>query len=93
MNGQGSSNGATQLRRLIVGCFRLGCQVLGLLGFLLVRQLATRARLQRALAIDMVVAWRVMDLNKAADPSDDRGIGAVDRPSQQPPAKPEACKL
>jgi len=36
-----------------------GCQVE-------VRQLATRDRLQRALAIDMVVAWRVMDLNKAA---------------------------
>ena len=30
------------------------------------RQLLTRARLQRALAIDMVVAWRIMDLNKAA---------------------------
>jgi hypothetical protein len=36
-----------------------GCQVEA-------RQLTTRARLQRALAIDMVVAWRVMDLNKAA---------------------------
>jgi hypothetical protein len=30
------------------------------------RQLTTRLRLQRALAIDMVVAWRIMDLNKAA---------------------------
>jgi hypothetical protein len=30
------------------------------------RQLTTRERLQRALAIDMVVAWRIMDLNKAA---------------------------
>ena len=36
-----------------------GCQVEA-------RQLTTRARLQRALAIDMVVAWRIMDLNKAA---------------------------
>jgi hypothetical protein len=36
-----------------------GCQVEA-------RQLTTRERLQRALAIDMVVAWRVMDLNKAA---------------------------
>jgi len=36
-----------------------GCQVEA-------RQLTTRARLQRALAIDMVVAWRVMDLTKAA---------------------------
>lgn len=36
-----------------------GCQVQA-------RQLTTRARLQRALAIDMVVAWRIMDLNKAA---------------------------
>lgn len=36
-----------------------GCQVEA-------RQLATRQRLQRALAIDMVVAWRIMDLNKAA---------------------------
>ncbi len=30
------------------------------------RQLTTRLRLQRALAIDMVVAWRVMHINKAA---------------------------
>jgi hypothetical protein len=30
------------------------------------RQLSTRDRLQRALAIDMVVAWRIMNLNKAA---------------------------
>ncbi len=30
------------------------------------RQLMSRQRLQRALAIDMVVAWRIMDLNKAA---------------------------
>ncbi len=36
-----------------------GCQVQA-------RQLTTRARLQRALAIDRVVAWRIMDLNKAA---------------------------
>jgi hypothetical protein len=36
-----------------------GCQVQA-------RQLRTRERLQRALAIDMVVAWRIMDLNKAA---------------------------
>lgn len=36
-----------------------GCQVEA-------RQLTTRARLQRALAIDMVVAWRIMNLNKAA---------------------------
>jgi hypothetical protein len=36
-----------------------GCQVEA-------RQLTTRQRLQRALAIDMVVAWRMMDLNKAA---------------------------
>jgi len=36
-----------------------GCQVEA-------RQLTTGARLQRALAIDMVVAWRIMDLNKAA---------------------------
>ena len=36
-----------------------GCQVEA-------RQLTTRTRLQRALAIDMVVAWRMMDLNKAA---------------------------
>ena len=36
-----------------------GCQVEA-------RQLTTRARLQRALAIDMVVAWRIMELNKAA---------------------------
>lgn len=36
-----------------------GCQVEA-------RQLTTRERLKRALAIDMVVAWRVMDLNKAA---------------------------
>jgi Transposase DNA-binding/Transposase Tn5 dimerisation domain len=36
-----------------------GCQVEA-------RQLATRQRLQRALALDMVVAWRVMDLTKAA---------------------------
>jgi hypothetical protein len=36
-----------------------GCQVES-------RQLSTRARLQRALAIDMVVAWRIMDLNRAA---------------------------
>lgn len=36
-----------------------GCQVEA-------RQLCTRERLQRALAIDMVVAWRIMDLNKAA---------------------------
>ena len=36
-----------------------GCQVEA-------RQLTTRARLQRALAIDIVVAWRIMDLNKAA---------------------------
>lgn len=36
-----------------------GCQVE-------TRQLTTRVRLQRALAIDMVVAWRIMDLNKAA---------------------------
>jgi Transposase DNA-binding/Transposase Tn5 dimerisation domain len=36
-----------------------GCQVEA-------RQLTTRERLQRALALDMVVAWRVMDLNKAA---------------------------
>lgn len=36
-----------------------GCQVEA-------RQLTTRARLQRSLAIDMVVAWRIMDLNKAA---------------------------
>ncbi|MDA1274094.1 MAG: IS4 family transposase [Verrucomicrobia bacterium] len=36
-----------------------GCQVEA-------RQLTTRLRLQRALAIDMVVAWRIMDLSKAA---------------------------
>jgi hypothetical protein len=36
-----------------------GCQVEA-------RQLTTRLRLQRALAIDMVVAWRVMNLTKAA---------------------------
>ena len=36
-----------------------GCQVEA-------RQLTTRERLQRALAIDMVIAWRIMDLNKAA---------------------------
>ncbi len=36
-----------------------GCQVEA-------RQLTTRQRLQRALAIDMVVAWRVMHLNRAA---------------------------
>ena len=36
-----------------------GCQVEA-------RQLTTRARLQRALAIDMVVAWRILDLNRAA---------------------------
>lgn len=36
-----------------------GCQVEA-------RQLTTRARLQRSLAIDMVVAWRIMDLSKAA---------------------------
>lgn len=36
-----------------------GCQVEA-------RQLSTGARLQRALAIDMVVAWRILDLNKAA---------------------------
>lgn len=36
-----------------------GCQVEA-------RQLMTRERLQRALAIDMVVAWRIMDLNRAA---------------------------
>lgn len=30
------------------------------------RQLARRERLQRALAIDMVVAWRIMNLSKAA---------------------------
>ena len=36
-----------------------GCQVEA-------RQLTTRPRLQRALAIDMVVAWRIMDLSKAA---------------------------
>lgn len=36
-----------------------GCQIEA-------RQLTTRQRLQRALAIDMVVAWRIMDLNKAA---------------------------
>ena len=36
-----------------------GCQVEA-------RQLTTRLRLQRALALDMVVAWRVMDLTKAA---------------------------
>lgn len=36
-----------------------GCQIQA-------RQLTTRERLQRALAIDMVVAWRIMDLNQAA---------------------------
>ncbi len=36
-----------------------GCQVEA-------RQLTTSLRLQRALAIDMVVAWRIMDLSKAA---------------------------
>jgi hypothetical protein len=36
-----------------------GCQVEA-------RQLTTRERLKRALALDMVVAWRVLNLNKAA---------------------------
>jgi Transposase Tn5 dimerisation domain len=36
-----------------------GCQVEA-------RQLSTRVRLQRALAVDIVVAWRIMNLSKAA---------------------------
>ena len=39
-----------------------GCQVEA-------RQLMTRERLQRALAIDMVIAWRIMDLNAASSAS------------------------
>ena len=30
------------------------------------RQLTTRERLERSLALDMVVAWRIMDINRAA---------------------------
>ncbi len=51
------------IRRWIIEEFhrvlKSGCQVEA-------RQLTTRLRLQRALAIDMVVAWRVMYLTKAA---------------------------
>jgi hypothetical protein len=70
-----------------------GCQVEA-------RQLATRERLQRALALDMVVAWRVMDLNKAArlqpDAPADRWLSRDQwqalycyvHPRQEPPAQP-----
>jgi hypothetical protein len=70
-----------------------GCQVQA-------RQLTTRARLQRALAIDMVVAWRIMDLNKAArlqpDAPADRWLSTTEwqalycyvHRTQEAPAKP-----
>ena len=78
-----------------------GCQVEA-------RQLTTRARLQRALAIDMVVAWRVMDLNKAArlqpDAPADQWLStdewqalycyvhATDQPSEKPPTIGQAVQ-
>jgi hypothetical protein len=64
------------------------------------RQLTTRTRLQRALAIDMVVAWRIMDLNKAArlqpDAPADRWLSTTQwqalycymHETDQPPATP-----
>jgi hypothetical protein len=64
------------------------------------RQLMTRARLQRALAIDMVVAWRIMDLNKAArlqpDAPADRWLSTTEwqalycymHETHQPPEQP-----
>jgi hypothetical protein len=72
------------------------------------RQLMTRARLQRALAIDMVVAWRIMDLNKAArlqpDAPADRWLSTAEwqaldcymheihQPPEQPPTLGQAVR-
>ncbi len=93
------------IRRWIIEEFhrvlKSGCQVEA-------RQLTTRLRLQRALAIDMVVAWRVINLTKAArlepDSPADRWLRPDEwqalycyvhqcwEPPQQPPTIGEAVR-